>query len=584
MTVPTKRPAALEWIAFVALVVGVVLYWSRRREERASSRVAEAAHDATVDSRTAERGVTAVSVVGDDSTEPRAAIGDSKSREIGERADAERNVSLLAIDASSHAVSRARVLSRGRDGCRSIGSTDPEGRLRFAMPDDAPVSVIVRHADYALTTIELPPVVPEQLVAVMHAEGTIRGTVKHADGAAAGEGFRVVAWDSSVVLPRDEMFVQATSDDPGVLSCITDARGAFELRGLDVGKTYSVMTGGRGLLTGEPKRRVVPDGPEVELVLSTVYALSVHYIDADTGAPIRLAQGYLPPARHRLQLSDGRAQILHASSATAIVAGVPRELLQTSAGDQVYLFTSKEALPWVGPFHVECAIAGYEPATFELTATPIDHGIEPTPLMLHATSPCFGALDLVLQRSSAASQSLGREGPSGKLVLYSETDEDIALMVDDLAGGTHRFDNIPCGTYEARFSATPSTRIFPMPDEAPKIIEIGAHPASFVVDLGSTGSLELDVVQDPGAPYWGPLSIMLLEGTISVDDRARGEGTAGGPIFFCRAPYVVHALTPKMYSVAFLSPGISATNADGKALSSIEVRAGDTATLRCRAK
>lgn len=455
-----------------------------------------------------------------------------------------------------------------------VGTTDPEGRVEFALAPGRWDEILARMAGSATVVQRRPDGLRagDDLVLRLEGSSTIRGRVQWTDGTSAGEGLDVLAIppriaDDPMRATRECLFAH-----PAVARTLTRADGTFELRDTRGSDPYLLIAGGRGLIVPEFPVAVRSGTVDAVVTIGAVFGIRVLFTEAD-GTPAHLGpvwQTRGTPWSCTFE-NQGCAPISSAE-VLARVAGIDSESLGQTDAELTFLFACPTRSTPAASAVLRGRPPGYAPYIGEV---PLAVGIAPHVCVLERTSPGFGTVELVLEDHDDAVTS--RLDAVGAVHFEAESSgERFKLPVFEGPRATTRFDDVPFGAYRVRFERAPGLTTFPPADQSALTTTVGPVPARIEIGALPRNALEIDVRSRDGTPWTGTLSLLI--GRRPPKELGEGRSSVSGRVVdFLRAPYLLTGIDPGNYTVLVTS------GAFGNAPATVVVKREGTTRLSVRA-
>ncbi len=460
---------------------------------------------------------------------------------------------------SGFPVAGARVDRWGVDGTEYVGSCDERGVL--FIEEAGPQTIIVSHPGYATRSDWVDALEGEQHSVRLAPEGRIRGRVVGQDGGAVGAGWFVLAWETTRGEPASRHASRALAGDPSTFLCSTDQEGSFEIGSLTPGTKYTLGAAGYGALSGEPLAGIVPGDENVVLAVEAAYGILVRLADADGGPMRASSRGSRGLIIQLPSESDG----LRFGSSTLRHLLFP-DRTERAADEVLIVVTATDGRSAVEGLRVRARYPGYDPLDVEVVAFPLHNGLAQYDVSLMRRVDGFGNLVLTFLRCPLTAAGSSRTlFPEGHVSLLSDEGSTLEYFLSGFSDREERIEGIPFGSYRILVSAASGSIVHPVPGEDFQTIAIGIDPVHLALDLGHLAALELDVLDESGDAYSGPIQLLL----------GKGFGIrpgAGGMVFFESRPYRFSALAPGTYALFGLLPSLA--SADGQNLQEIELEPG----------
>jgi len=371
--------------------------------------------------------------------------------------------------------------------------SDEEGRWSLPVYEDRTTDVGVAKAGYAPVLrldVSLSSTAEMELDdLVLGLEAEISGRVTDLGGrplvgvrigAMPAEGPEPIRWSEVVKAEAPLVFLPGRTLLPKIeVVALTDAMGAYSLRGLVAGREYRVRPAGPRHLAPEAggersERRVVPPEAGVDFTLSSSCVLVVRVLDAASGAALGGAEVRLRGRRAGLRetwrrVPDGYAEPIR----------FDRELA-------------------AGPYDVEAQVRGYETASETVV---LDPG-EPAEISLHLRQSepgSFGAIRVV------AKDNTGSPIPAMCLAIWEVSSRGPLPVAEanssreNWTSGVREIGSLPPGRYRVR--VTSQSRDY-AEVRAPAEIRPG-ETACLEVVVPRTGRLRVEVTDSRGESLQG---------------------------------------------------------------------------------
>jgi hypothetical protein len=137
----------------------------------------------------------------------------------------------------------------------------------------------------------------------------------------------------------------------------------------------------------------------------------------------------------------------------------------------------------------------------------------------------------------------------------------------------HTFDGIPIGAYDVSITTQCGMEALFENGTRETAIEVGPTPAEVVVDAGSLATVILEVSYADESPYYGPLSVNMLE----VDPQDPRKPGNVSDFVFSNAPYKIQNVPLGYYAIWVRQPRTFSPT--GEELPKVRVEAGQTARM-----
>jgi len=382
----------------------------------------------------------------------------------------------------------------------------------------------------------------------------LRGRVVLPDGSAAGPGLFVLATPGRTDPALS--VVAARMATPGERGCaLTERDGSFEIRGLDPGQTCALIIGGAGWVGTQRQWLARPGQPAGRYEVRRLYGALIT-LKEPGGAPLRLHGDLLGQRAGRASLRVQDVLPLTGVAPSAVLAGVDPALLDApDLGRRLLLFTAALDAREIGPIVYRADLPGYDPLERELQARRIEQGLAEYAFELRPSVPGFGSLVITLVGwSGPCAPFAGPDGQGALLHLRSELGALATFGLGTIEGGRIEVEGLPYGTWRCALGANQqpvNSRRGATPEEE---VVIGPVPASYVVDLSTRATIEIEILTRSGAPYSERAAV------IFADQQTIGRGSRAA--HFRAPPYRLDGLEPGLYHVALEIPFKAGTSAE----------------------
>lgn len=472
-------------------------------------------------------------------------------------------LSILVLDEFDRPVAGAEVIDPGDSTI--LATTDIEGSASCAMDPEAVGGLLVSARAFVPQEIDSLEVsralgLAEILEVRLRRGLRLGGHVVVAGGGPPSAGTPVVAWPAQFppsetslrlalaaarAMARDPMAFDGLPGDvsqgevpvqpaaaAGPVVTLTDSFGAFEFPEVIHEGLYSLTAGGPGYVA---RRRVVVRAEwqqPVEIKLLNHYSLAIQMTD-ETGAPVSIPE-HTPMGAHPTIAIRSDADWDFGTHGWMERVLLDIGLLEARrSGQWVLELVSNSALESVGPVHFNAIAPGYNKNSTQLAIPNTKHGLAHATVPLVSASVATGALDVVLDGWTEATQDLNPiEDLLMKLLLIEDGTAHVeTFYLTDFPEDHALLEGVPLGTYKVQLYLSGPFGYL----ESPEPVVIGAEPGRIQFDLTQFGSLAIDLTDELGLGFTGKAELILQR----VDYPA-------GQMFVFEAP---------PYRVAFLKPG-----------------------------
>jgi hypothetical protein len=513
----------------VLLVLGVIVsiwVWSSERGgaeiERASS-VAPAHASTTLDSA--------------DLVDGREGAAAPQAAPVAPAAEA--RASVLVVDEAGVPIEAAVVWRAREDRFEKLGATDELGRLVSTPTELVDCELIARHPRFQPTRVSLAGPAAAEITLVLRPGAAIRGSVVRTGDVPCAD-VRVVAWTTAFA-PDCIALRDLARDDPRFDQTVSDEAGRFELVGLDRDRRYSLAAAGNGWVAERGSHAVAPDGEDVTIRVAALYGVRVQFREEDGSAPRTSPEVWSSSGTSLDLLDDHASQTVEPSSVRLL--GLDFPCAETERDDIALFYTRDDDAPTVGPLLVRHRVPGYKPAAARIDVPRVGDEVAKHVVHLRREALDVGRLVVEFTGALASEPALENAEPLGNyLELEDARGEKLRVRVNR-ATVAQTIDGLPYGAYRARFFGADGLWRFP-PERGGTALEIGATPASFVVDWGDAAACVVRAFADGGVE---------LDGRALL--RVRSTTNFGIHHFEVqRAPCILVGLAPDEYGVAWVRP------------------------------
>lgn len=359
------------------------------------------------------------------------------------------------------------------------------------------------------------------LSAVLDPEVAFSGHLSSPPGCAVSE-FTLVAWPTDIPFHEEWLDPSRPENLPaGVLVCHPSLDGSFEFRGARARRLYSLYGGGNGAILAERATFIVAPKEGISLSLLPAFCAIVEF-HAPGGAALVVDQGQ----GTSLEFAglDPTLRPMMGRKFEAVLAGLDRRWLGTADARVVALCVGSVWSERAGPLLLTVAMPGYPIAQRQFDAArldrpPVEVDCEVVP---HATG--FGRLTMNLVDTGDPQFS----GPWFPLRVFL-TDESGIRLEYFHSGRTSQqvVEHVPFGTYRVEWlsdmGAVPGAGL----DREPFEVVVSSE-ARIDIPIASAGIVEVQVVDEKGNEYEGPLNLSL--GRIVPGEPGKPGVTVAGQI------------------------------------------------------
>jgi hypothetical protein len=443
----------------------------------------------------------------------------------------------------------------------------------------AAVSLDIQCATYGPEHLSFPGGAPSHVSVTLRALGEIEGIVVFPDGTSAGPGIHVLAYNWMHKDDDINRSCSVLSGEDARQHAVTDTSGHFLIADVVAKRRYSLIAGGRGLLTTRPVEGVLAgEGDPQRIVVEFGFAAVIELTEGNGAAvPFSLATGGLrisPPHDPRGNISSVKG------TASAILAGFPVDMAVPTENRLIQVSSSESPLSSVEGFKITADLPGFRPLAIEFSASPLTKTPQMTRVTLIPTAEGWGRVEVEFQGLGRALQPSELQfGVPGSLLLWTNSEDGFMSFVKADRDGTYFADRIPWGNYNVQFVASPNGLRFPPGGAAPLHVTVGPEPAKLFIDLRQTGSLTLHFMRADGSEYSDEVLIAVSDGGVTANG-SKHKSLQGNvqSIQFRSPPYVIPITVAGRTGVSVYDP--SGFKIDGSATHEAEVLRGERADLR----
>lgn len=404
--------------------------------------------------------------------------------------------------------------------------------------------MLVRSQGFCDTSVALDACPKSPVQVVLVPEVALAGRVDRTDGTPIGV-FTLVAW------PAGQHFeplafdpVRHERNPRGVLTCRCEPDGTFAFRGAQ-STLYRIYGGGDGWVLAERSAFVTAPREGWNAKSQPLFAALAEFRDAN-GDPVSIS----PERGVVLQFGSSNPQVqpMAGRAFEAVLAGLAPKFLDVQAHQWLALVTGPVALQSTAPWRLELEVPGYAPFTREFIATRLDIPPSTIDCRLARTAEGFGTVEV--QLVGGPSLEPGDRLPAGIIRLLGADGTAYSKRHPGVVAST-RLEGVPWGTYRVTFRSELGGAVLPPPQNAPIEVRVGAEVARVEIRMETTAILDLDLVDQSGAEYRGPLEIRLMRSTGDGGSAASTPAMGMFPVSFEAPPYSVSLASGGDWLLAF---------------------------------
>lgn len=390
-----------------------------------------------------------------------------------------------------------------------LGQTDMIGEVWTSRKPLAGARLLIRGAGHVPQLIEVPSPAPDTIPVRLREGWSLAGRVVDPSGNLVGPGVRVLS-----VSPGDDLTVgrvRASMLGHGpLLMATTDVNGEFALKGLDPKMGYRLFAGGQGYCSADPLGKIVhvglSEGP-FELTAYPAYGLRVR---------IREKGGLTPKIGSELGGKWWGTPAVLVEDAKTIMSGPwTAELLGVDPGaegssfDRTNYFITASDHGSSIDVSFEAQYPGYEPTSARLAAVRVRDELPVHDVTIVPTCAGFGSVVVWLEPAEALPQVIPGDTSVAPpmLILRNAAGEgvEIKASLEGIERGHRSVDGVPFGMYSVQFRAPHQLFRHPKNNDGPVFLSVDSRKEDLRVPLVDLGSLALNVLNQDGTEYVGPI-------------------------------------------------------------------------------